>query len=114
MVEQCRALSAALGGLACVGIATGVAGSARAESVEEFYRGKTLNIVVGHEAGTGFDLYARTLSRFMSGYIPGAPGIIVQNMVGASGLNATNWLYNVAPKDGTVIATFAHTAPLEP
>ncbi len=87
---------------------------ARAGSVEDFYRGKSLNFVVGHEPGTGFDLYARTLSRHFSRRMPGSPAIIVQNMVGASGLVATNWLYNVAPKDGTVIATFAHTAPLEP
>ena len=96
-------LALTLGGLA-----------ARADQVEDFYRGKSLTFVVGHEPGTGFDLYARALSRHWSRHMAGAPGIVVQNMVGASGLVATNWLYNVAPKDGSVIATFAHTAPLEP
>ena len=97
-----------------MGALTMANGAARADAIEDFYRGKNINIIVGHEPGTGFDLYARTLSRHMGRHMPGAPGIIVQNMVGASGLAATNWLYNVAPKDGTVMATFAHTAPLEP
>ena len=91
-----------------------IASSARADAVEDFYRGKTMTFIVGHEPGTGFDLYARTLSRHWSRHMPGAPGVIVQNMNGASGLVATNWLYNLAPKDGLAIATFAHTAPLEP
>ena len=85
-----------------------------ADEVADFYKGKSVNIVVGHEPATGFDIYARVLARHMSRYIPGNPSIIVQNMVGASGLTAANWLYNVAPKDGTVMATFVHTIPFEP
>ncbi|MCC6890720.1 MAG: hypothetical protein IT536_19520 [Hyphomicrobiales bacterium] len=87
---------------------------ARADEVADFYKGRSVNIVVGHEAATGFDIYARVLARHLGRHIPGAPGIVVQNMVGASGLNAANWLYNVAPKDGTVMATFVHTIPFEP
>ena len=87
---------------------------AAADEVADFYKGKSVNIVVGHEPATGFDIYARVLARHMSRYIPGNPAIIVQNMVGASGLTAANWLYNVAPKDGTVMATFVHTVPFEP
>ena len=70
--------------------------------------------MVGHEPATGFDVYARVLARHLSRHIPGNPNIVVQNMVGASGLTAANWLYNVAPKDGTVMATFVHTIPFEP
>ena len=87
---------------------------ASADEVADFYKGKSVTLVVGHETGTGFDIYARTLQRHLSRYIPGSPTIIVQNMVGASGLTAANWLYNVAPKDGTVMATFVHTIPFEP
>ena len=90
------------------------AGAARADAVADFYKGKTVNVVVGHEAGTGFDIYARVLIRHMGRYIPGAPAMIVQNMTGASGVVAGNWLYSVAPRDGTVVATFAQTVPLEP
>jgi tripartite-type tricarboxylate transporter receptor subunit TctC len=87
---------------------------AAAAEVADFYRGKTFTIVVGHEVGTGFDVYARTLQRHLSRHIPGNPTVVVQNMVGASGLNSANWLYNIAPKDGTVVATFVHTIPFEP
>jgi tripartite-type tricarboxylate transporter receptor subunit TctC len=85
-----------------------------ADEVSDFYKGKSVNIVVGHEAATGFDVYARVLQRHLGRHIPGNPGVIVQNMTGASGLTAANWLYNIAPKDGTVMATFVHTIPFEP
>jgi len=88
--------------------------AAHADPIEDFYHGRTMSIVVGHEPGTGFDLYSRSLARHMARFIPGSPTIVVQNMVGASGLNAMSWLYSVAPKDGTVMAISAYTAPLEP
>ena len=91
-----------------------VAPPAAADEVADFYKGKTFTIVVGHEVGTGFDIYARTLQRHLARYIPGNPVVVVQNMVGASGLNSANWLYNIALKDGTVTATFVHTIPFEP
>jgi len=90
------------------------AGPAAADEVADFYKGKTFTIVVGHEVGTGFDIYGRTLQRHLGRHIPGNPIIVVQNMVGASGINAANWIYNIAPKDGTVVATFVHTVPFEP
>jgi tripartite-type tricarboxylate transporter receptor subunit TctC len=87
---------------------------AAADEISDFYKGKSVTIVVGHEAATGFDIYARVLARHLGRHIPGNPNIIVQNMTGASGITAANWLYNVAPKDGTVMATFVHTVPFEP
>ena len=88
--------------------------AAAANEIVDFYKGKTVSIVVGHEPGTGFDIYARVLAPHLSRNIPGQPSVIVQNMVGASGITATNWLANVAPKDGTVMATFVHTTAFEP
>jgi tripartite-type tricarboxylate transporter receptor subunit TctC len=85
-----------------------------ADEAADFYKGKTVTIAVGNEAGTGFDLYARALARHLGRHIPGNPAIVVQNMVGASGIVASNWLYNVAPRDGTVLATFVHTVRFEP
>ena len=85
-----------------------------AEAAADFYKNRTLSIVVGHETGTGFDTYARTLARHIGRHVPGNPNIVVQNMIGASGIAAANWLYNIAPKDGTVISTFAQTAAFEP
>ena len=85
-----------------------------ADEVAAFYKGKTVSIVVGNEPNTGFDVYARVLARHLGRHLPGQPHLVVQNMVGASGIVAANWLYNVAPRDGTVIATFVHTVPFEP
>jgi tripartite-type tricarboxylate transporter receptor subunit TctC len=92
----------------------GASSAAHADPVADFYKGKTFSVLVGHEAGTGFDIYSRVLIRHMGRYIPGNPNMIVQNMIGASGVTAGNWLYNIAPKDGTVMGTFAQTVPLEP
>jgi tripartite-type tricarboxylate transporter receptor subunit TctC len=86
---------------------------AMADDVADFYRGKRINLVVGYGTGGGYDLYARMLGRFMGDHIPGKPTIIAQNMPGAGSRGAANWLYKVAPKDGTVIATLSQTTPTD-
>jgi tripartite-type tricarboxylate transporter receptor subunit TctC len=90
-----------------------LAGSdAAAQSSNPPYAGKQIRMVIASGAGGGYDAYARALARHMGRYIPGSPGIVVQNMPGASGLTATNWAYSVAPKDGTVIlATYNALLP---
>jgi tripartite-type tricarboxylate transporter receptor subunit TctC len=80
---------------------------ARAQSVEEFYRGRTVPLVVGYGPGGGYDVYARLVARHIGRFIPGTPNVIVQNMPGAGSLVATNYLYNTAPRDGSVIGAFA-------
>jgi tripartite-type tricarboxylate transporter receptor subunit TctC len=87
---------------------------ARAQSVEEFYKGKTINLLIGFSVGGGYDLYARHLARFMGKHIPGKPTIIPQNMAGAGSLRAASFLYSAAPKDGTAIGTFARTTGINP
>jgi tripartite-type tricarboxylate transporter receptor subunit TctC len=87
---------------------------AQADAVSDFYRGKTVTIIVGYTAGGGYDLYARALGRHMGKHVPGNPNFIVQNITGAGSLNAANHLYNVAAKDGTVFATFGRGLPMEP
>jgi tripartite-type tricarboxylate transporter receptor subunit TctC len=82
-------------------------------AVADFYRGKTITIVSGSDAGGGYDLAARELSRFMAKYIPGHPNIIVQNMPGAASLVATNYVYESAPRDGTFIAGVQRTIPFQ-
>jgi tripartite-type tricarboxylate transporter receptor subunit TctC len=77
------------------------AGTAAADPIADFYKDKTVRIVVGSAPGGGYDLYARHLSRHMGRHIPGNPTVIVQNMPGAGGLTATNFLYAKAPRDGT-------------
>jgi tripartite-type tricarboxylate transporter receptor subunit TctC len=83
-------------------------------SVEDFYRGKTVNVVIGYSSGGGYDLYARLLTRHMGKHIPGKPTLVAQNMPGAGSLKAIQYIYGVAPKDGTVFGTFARGMPIYP
>src|SRR5262249_59525604 len=76
--------------------------------VADFYKGKQLNVIVGTSAGGGYNLYARVLAKHFGRYVPGNPSIVVQNMPGAGGLRAANYLYKAAPKDGTTFGIFAH------
>jgi tripartite-type tricarboxylate transporter receptor subunit TctC len=77
--------------------------SATAQSVEEFYKSHPLTVIVGYSPGGGYDTHVRGVMRYYNRYIPGKPNIIVQNMTGAGSLVATNHLYNLAAKDGSVI-----------
>src|SRR3954471_2672046 len=89
-----------------------VASPARADAVSDFYKGKTVTFIVGYGTGGGYDVYARLMARYLGKYIPGNPTIIVQNMPGAGSLRSVNYLYNAAPKDGSVIGAFARDMPL--
>jgi tripartite-type tricarboxylate transporter receptor subunit TctC len=92
-------------------VSVAVAGVARAETPEEFYRGRTINLIIGFDVGGGYDIYARLGGRFLGDHIPGQPKIVPQNMPGAGGLAAMNYLYRVAAKDGSVIgATHSNIA----
>jgi tripartite-type tricarboxylate transporter receptor subunit TctC len=86
--------------------------AARADAVGDFYKGKTVAIVVGFGPGGGYDLYARTLARHLGSHLPGKPNVVVQNMVGAGGVTAANHVYVTAPKDGTVIAAVSQYATM--
>jgi tripartite-type tricarboxylate transporter receptor subunit TctC len=76
---------------------------AHAASVEDFYKGKTIQFIVGGTAGGGYDTYTRLIARHFAKYVPGKPNTVVQNMPGAAMLIAANYTYNSAPRDGTVI-----------
>jgi tripartite-type tricarboxylate transporter receptor subunit TctC len=88
------------------------ASDARADAVADFYRGKLVKVVVGFASGGGYDVYARLLARHLGKYIPGNPGLVVQNMVGAGGLRAANFIYSAAPKDGATIGILTRDMPL--
>jgi tripartite-type tricarboxylate transporter receptor subunit TctC len=105
-----RLLCAALAGAIVVATTTARAGDPAAE----FYAGKTVRVLVGFAAGGGYDLYARTLGRYLGKHIPGEPTVVVQNTPGAGSLKVVNYLYNAAPRDGTVLATFARGIVFEP
>ncbi len=89
-------------------------GTARAQSVADFYKGRIVYVVIGYSVGGGYDLYARLLARHIGRYIPRNPTVVPQSMPGAGSLKAAMYLYAVAPKDGTVFGTFGRTIPLEP
>ncbi len=108
MRRSCKALWAAL----AVGLS--FTGAARADDVADFYRGKTIRMVIGSAAGAGYDLTGRLLANHMGRHIPGNPSFVVENMPGASSLIMTNYLYNSAPRDGAVIGMPASGIMLEP
>lgn len=83
-----------------------------AQTTEEFYKNTPLRIIVGYDNGGGYDVYARILARHLGRHLPGNPSVIVQNMPGAGSLVAVNYLYNLAPKDGSTIGTFARNMPV--
>jgi tripartite-type tricarboxylate transporter receptor subunit TctC len=87
---------------------------AHAQSVEDFYKGKTVNMIIGYSVGGGYDLYGRLVARHLGKHIPGHPTIVPQNMTGAGSLRAAQYLYSVAPKDGTAIGTFGRTIATTP
>jgi tripartite-type tricarboxylate transporter receptor subunit TctC len=88
-----------------VALDAAVLAPAYAQGRAQFYEGKQISFIVGTDAGGGNDLYARVLAQFMPRYIPGKPVMVVQNMPGSNGATAAAHIYNVAAKDGTVIAT---------
>jgi tripartite-type tricarboxylate transporter receptor subunit TctC len=83
-----------------------------AQNVADFYRNRQLQIVVGYGPGGGYDVYARLVARHFGKHIPGNPGTIVQNMPGAGSLVSVNYIANTAPRDGSVIGTFARDMAL--
>jgi tripartite-type tricarboxylate transporter receptor subunit TctC len=97
-----------------VGLFGLVATSAHAQSVEQFYRGRTINLIVGFNPGGAYDPYARAVARYLPKYLPGAPSIIIKNMPGAGSVMAANHLYNVSPRDGSEIGVIAGSAAIQP
>jgi len=85
---------------------------APAQSVAEFYKGKTIQIIVGFGVGGGYDLYARALGRYLGKYVPGQPTVVVQNLEGAGSVRAANHVYSGSPQDGTVIAAVNQNMPM--
>jgi tripartite-type tricarboxylate transporter receptor subunit TctC len=106
----------AVGGLICGAALTAltVAAPAEAQTPAEFYRDKQVKFVVSSSAGGGFDTVTRLIARHVQKHMPGRPSFVVQNMPGAGGVRAANFVASIAPKDGTTIALFQNTVPFEP
>jgi tripartite-type tricarboxylate transporter receptor subunit TctC len=86
---------------------------ASAQSTEQFFARKTVTITIGYTAGGSYDLYGRMVARHLGKHIPGQPAVIAQNMPGAGSLKAANYLYEVAPRDGTALGVIVESAALE-
>jgi tripartite-type tricarboxylate transporter receptor subunit TctC len=100
---------------AIIAMMLGVTVPATAQPAEEFFRGKReLIFITSSNVGGGYDSYSRLLARYLSKYLPGNPRYVVQNMLGGGGIRAANFLYNVAPKDGSVIALIDRGMPTAP
>lgn len=87
---------------------------AQDETPEQFYSGKTVQLMVGYSAGGGYDTYARTVARHLGKHIPGNPDVIVKNVPGAGSLVLMNQLANTLPSDGSVIGSINSGMPFEP
>jgi tripartite-type tricarboxylate transporter receptor subunit TctC len=105
-----QGLRASIAASVCAAFASG----ASAQSVEEFYKGRQVQVVIYSPAGSTYDLYARFLTQYMGKYLPGNPIFVPRNMVGAGGLQATTYLYRIAPKDGATFGTIARNIPFDP
>src|SRR5262244_3312327 len=112
LATMLRMASASLFAL-CGLVATSVP-QATADAVAEFYRARTVTVVVSSSAAGGYDTLARVIARHIGRHIPGNPAFIVRNVPGAGGITATNFLYNNAEKDGTVIGLVQNNTPFEP
>ena len=102
------------------GVAVGIAAvillssvPTRAQPVADFYRGKTLRMLIGFGPGGGYDIYGRLVAEFLPRHLPGNPTIVAQNMPGAGSSLAAKYMYDVAPKDGTVLGSLAQTLVLD-
>jgi tripartite-type tricarboxylate transporter receptor subunit TctC len=85
-----------------------------AQSPSDFYKGKTVELYIGYSVGGGYDIYARLLAKHMGRHIPGNPNVVPKNMEGAGSLRLANWLYNVAPKDGTAFGIIGRGTGFDP
>jgi tripartite-type tricarboxylate transporter receptor subunit TctC len=82
--------------------------------VADFYKGRSISLVIGYSVGGGYDAYARLLARYIGKHIPGEPSIVPQQMTGAGSLRAANYIFSVAPKDGSVFGTFSRSMGIAP
>jgi tripartite-type tricarboxylate transporter receptor subunit TctC len=111
-IARIRGVAIAAATAACAALTLPPA--AQAQSVADFYKGKAVELLIGYSGGGGYDVYARLLARHMGRHIPGNPTIVPRNMPGAGSLVLANWLYNVAPKDGTAFGAIGRGTPFDP
>jgi tripartite-type tricarboxylate transporter receptor subunit TctC len=100
--------------LCCLATLIAFGGIAAADDVADFYKRTNVSLVIGFSAGGGYDAYARLLARFFGKHLPGGPTVVPQQMAGAGSLRAANYIYTVAPKDGSIFGTFSRSISISP
>jgi tripartite-type tricarboxylate transporter receptor subunit TctC len=108
------AIARSLAAGAMISLALAQISAAHAQSVANFYRGKSIDLDIGYSVGGGYDLYARLIAHRLGDHIPGNPKILPKNMEGAGSLRLANYLYAAAPSDGTVIGATSRGAAFDP
>lgn len=101
-------------GLAAAACLVAAVSTASAQGAADFYKGRNLDLYIGYSVGGAYDLYARMLARHLGRHIPGNPTVLPKNMEGAGSLRLANWLYNVAPKDGSAIGIIGRGTGFDP
>lgn len=95
-------------------VVAGNSDNARADAVADFYKGKSISLIIGYGAGGGYDTYSRVLARHLGNHIPGNPSVVPKNMPGAGAVKAANYIFNATPKNGTNLGVFASSAAMDP
>jgi tripartite-type tricarboxylate transporter receptor subunit TctC len=113
-MDRSRQSHKAFAGLAALLVLAGLAVAAEAAGVEDFYKSRNVELVIGYSAGGGYDAYARLLARYIGKHIPGKPTVVPENMTGAGSLRSANYIYSVAPKDGSVFGAFSRSMGISP
>ena len=101
-------------GLIAATLLLGSLAQGSAQTPVDFFKGRTIDLYIGYSVGGGYDVYARMIARHLGRHIPGNPTVIPKNMEGAGSIRLANWLYNVAPRDGTAFGTVSRGAPFDP
>lgn len=100
------------GGLTLAAVMPAILAAAEPARASDYYAGKTITFIAGTDVGGGFSIYARAIAKYLPRYIPGNPAVVIRNMPGAGGATASTWLYRIAPRDGTAIASVSPNAIL--
>src|SRR5208282_3998060 len=103
-----------IGGIGALAVLCGAIAATAAAGAEDFYKSRTVSLIIGYSVGGGYDAYARLLARYFGKHLPGNPSIVPQQMTGAGSLRAANYIYSVAPKDGSVFGTFSRSMGISP
>lgn len=101
-------------GVMALAVLTATATASFGQSLEDFYKDRRIKFILGSAGGGGYDVYSRTVTKYMGRHIPGNPTFVIQNMPGAGGVVAANYIYNVSARDGSELGMTGRASAIEP